>query len=58
MKERRREKGREEEEEEEEEEEGEEQKGMDLWVFVWNHAYFGCLVFLVWISMGIGLFQT
>ena len=53
MKERRREKGREEEEEEEEEEEGEEQKGMDLWVFVWNHVYFGCLGFLVWISMGI-----
>ena len=51
MKERRREKGR-------EEGEGEEQKGMDLWVFVWNHVYFGCLGFLVWISMGIGLFQT
>ena len=46
MKERRREKGREEEEEEE-------QKGMDLWVFVWNHVYFGFLRFLVWISMGI-----
>ena len=53
MKERRREKGREEEEEEEEEEEGEQQKGMDLWVFVWNHVYFGFLGFLVWISMGI-----
>ena len=46
MKERRREKGREE----------EEQKGMDLWVFVWNHVYFGFLRFLVWISMGISCF--
>ena len=51
MKERRRDKGR-------EEGEGEEQKGMDIWVFVWNHVYFGCLGFLVWISMGISLFQT
>ena len=43
---------REEEEGEEEEEEGEEQRGMDLWVFVWNHVYFGCLGFVVWIFYG------
>ena len=24
-------------------------KGMDFWVFVWNHVYFGFLGFLVWI---------
>ena len=23
-------------------------KGMDFWVFVWNHVYFGFLGFLVW----------
>ena len=45
-------------EKEREEGEGEEQKDMDLWVFVRNYVYFGCLGFLVWISMGIGLFQT